>query len=1389
MTGLGAHGGRNNAADLGVHEGRDHASRLRTLLVSLVALVAVVVVVAGPAATSPAGASTSGWSVNQLYPSRPGAINGVSCPSTAFCVAVGTTSSISGTGYIATSTDGGTTWTSEIAPSGVGSFSGVSCASTSDCVAVGTTVFDAGVGVVATTTDGGTTWTSQTVPSGVSQLNDVSCPSTSTCVAVGDADVDGTTGFIATTDNGGITWASQAVPDGVGGLNDVSCPSVSNCVAVGDSSVSATSFVITSADGGTTWTNRTAPNGAGGLQGVSCSSTLVCVAVGSRALSSDGFIATTSNGGSTWTSETVPSGVIDLVRVSCPSTSSCIAVGTGGSGLASSIVATTNGGATWTNQTAPAEVNSALFGVSCSTATACVIVGQAVSTNGFIASTADGGVTWTSQTVPGGVMTISGISCPTTSNCVTVGQTSTGGAFVATTVNGGITWVDQTVPTGVFELLGVSCPTPSDCVAVGDEPDGIAQRAGVIIATTDGGVTWSVQTVPNGAGLLFGVSCPSPSDCVAVGDGVGQYGFIVTTTDGGATWSSQNVPTDVFDLHGVSCPTTSNCVAVGGTSTGAGYVTSTTDGGSTWTDQLVGGDGLNGVSCPTTSDCVAVGGTTSPAGYVTSTTDGGSTWRNQSVPSGISELLGISCPTSSNCVASGVSSSNLGAIVASTDGGNTWESQTVPAIRPPVGDTVSRVNGASCPSTSSCFAAGQGAEIVGGVVLKDSSLTPTSTAPSAVPDTTTAGSPVAYSATVSGSSGSPTGSVTFSVGSTTLCTATLAGGSGTCRASNAPVGLDTVTATYNGDPTFAGSVGTTTLTVDGAPIFTADTPPTTGLVGETYTYTFAASGYPTPTYALSGAPGWLSINATTGVVSGTPPVATVSLSYSVTAENGVSPDDGAGPYVVTIGTPPVVTGLTVSTGSTLGGTPVTVSGTGLTAATAVDFGSSPATIQGSCTATSCDVLAPAGTPGPVVVTVTTPVATSSTTPTAGNSYTYAVPSEPYHAVAPIRICDTRSGQTKVACPGGTTLGPDGTVTVSAAGNGGVPASGVTAVVVNVTATNTTAQSHLTVFPGGTDEPTASNLNWTANQTIPNLVTVALSPTGTFTAENYAGSADVIFDVEGYYAAGNPGAGLYNALAVPARICDTRQGNPSGLSGIALTQCEGLAPSPTHSLTVTVDSLGGVPTSGVGAVVLNVTAVGATGSGYLTAYPAGQAVPLTSSVNFTAGTVVPNRVIVPVGAGGAVNILSSNGSPNVLVDVAGWFTDGSNASATGTQFTPAATPTRVCDTRTGVGYTTPCTGDTLHAGTTLPVTVAGVDGIPSGAVAVVANVTVANTTATSHLTISPAEQSIPTVSDLNWTAGKNVPNLVIATVGTNGQVNLTNYAGSTDVVVDVVGWMS
>ena len=89
-----------------------------------------------------------------------------------------------------------------------------------------------------------------------------------------------------------------------------------------------------------------------------------------------------------------------------------------------------------------------------------------------------------------------------------------------------------------------------------------------------------------------------------------------------------------------------------------------------------------------------------------------------------------------------------------------------------------------------------------------------------------------------------------------------------------------------------------------APQFTAATPPLTSTQGVTYSYTFAASGVPAPTFALaSGAPPWLSIGATTGVVSGVPPAGTTSFTYTVVASNGVSPNASAGPFVVTVSSP------------------------------------------------------------------------------------------------------------------------------------------------------------------------------------------------------------------------------------------------------------------------------------------------------------------------------------------------------------------------------------------------------------------------------------------------------------------------------------------------------
>jgi len=352
--------------------------------------------------------------------------------------------------------------------------------------------------------------------------------------------------------------------------------------------------------------------------------------------------------------------------------------------------------------------------------------------------------------------------------------------------------------------------------------------------------------------------------------------------------------------------------------------------------------------------------------------------------------------------------------------------------------------------------------------------------------------------------------------------------------------------------------------------------------------------------------------------------------------------------------------------------------------------------------------------------------------------------------------------------------------VQITGQGGVPTSGVSAVVVNVTVTNTTAASYLTVYPAGVSRPLASNLNWVAGQTVPNLVEVALGTGGQVTVFNLTGSTDVVFDVAGYVAVPAAGvvqvAGLYNPL-VPARILDTRSGNgapqaPVGAGG---------------TITVQLTGRGGVPASGVAAVVLNVTVASPTAASFLTVWPAGKTMPLASNLNYVAGQTVPNRVMVKVGTGGQVSFYNAFGTVQVIADVGGWFTDASSSTATGSTFT-GLTPARILDTRNGTGgFSSP-----LGAGQTMAVTVAGQGGIPlmtasTPPTAVVLNVTVTNPTAGSFLTAWPSGTSMPLASDLNYVAGQTVPNLVVVKLGADGKVDLYNAFGTVNVIADVVGW--
>jgi subtilisin family serine protease len=381
----------------------------------------------------------------------------------------------------------------------------------------------------------------------------------------------------------------------------------------------------------------------------------------------------------------------------------------------------------------------------------------------------------------------------------------------------------------------------------------------------------------------------------------------------------------------------------------------------------------------------------------------------------------------------------------------------------------------------------------------------------------------------------------------------------------------------------------------------------------------------------------------------------------------------------------------------------------------------------------------------------------------------------YFPLAPYRVLDTRNG-TGLSGPFGPGQSRDLTVSPSG-GPSGVPPAHVGAVVMNVTVTNPTSAGYLIVSPAGQSVPLASNLNFSAGETVPNLVTVDIGVggigNGKVTFFNGLGNTDVVADVVGYYDDSTLNGGQYTTIP-PTRILDTRNG--TGLSGQ-------FGPGQTRDLTV--EPVGGVvPAANVGAVVMNVTVTRPSAASWLTLFPAGGAVPLASNLNFSAGETVPNLVIVKVGASGQVSIFNNTGNTDVVADVVGYFGDGTAMQPPGKKFT-GLSPSRILDTRNGTGLSGP-----FGATQERDLAVGGAGGVPSSVTAVIMNVTVTNPSAPSWLIVFPAGGSPPLASNLNFSAGETVPNLVmVGATGSPAKVGLFNQAGTTDVVADVVGYFS
>ncbi|MFC9822471.1 hypothetical protein ACFWG6_03855 [Streptomyces erythrochromogenes] len=362
---------------------------------------------------------------------------------------------------------------------------------------------------------------------------------------------------------------------------------------------------------------------------------------------------------------------------------------------------------------------------------------------------------------------------------------------------------------------------------------------------------------------------------------------------------------------------------------------------------------------------------------------------------------------------------------------------------------------------------------------------------------------------------------------------------------------------------------------------------------------------------------------------------------------------------------------------------------------------------------------------------------------------------------PSRFLDTRdgTGATKQR------VGPGGVVTLQVAGVKGIPATGVTAVVMNVTAVQPTEAGHVMVYPNGQAVPKVSNLNFAPGQIVPNLVTVPVV-NGKVDLRNNAGSVDLIADVTGYYT-DKAGAGSALNPITPSRFLDTRDGTGAKKQRVG----------PGGVVTLQVAGVKGIPATGVTAVVMNVTAVSPTEAGHVTVYPNGQAAPGVSNLNFTPGQIVPNLVTVPV-VNGKVDLRNNAGSVDLIADVTGYY------AATGSAFS-AAGPVRLLDTRDGTGARAGAVGpgDAVH------LQVTGTAGVPAqGVTAVVLNVTVTNPTEASHLIVHPHGVARPGVSNLNYTAGQTVANLVVVPV-VDGRVTFYNNSGSADVIADLNGYFT
>lgn len=625
------------------------------------------------------------------------ALTSVSCASKSMCMAVGSfvrvdrnpaevgSVTLDLTMLLAERWDG-RRWSVLPVPVGVvgnAQLNGVSCPSAAACVAVGSSVAESGVEASAVVERwNGSRWREERLSAPKRsdvELSGVSCPLVDSCVAVG-LDSPGYQSPPIIIRSRGASWTVEGV-HATGQLQAVSCRSTRFCVAVGTRG----SHMLAEVWNGTRWSTRQAPDPKGpfqlyrppvnALSSVSCSSPSLCVAVGEDDHIPVRPLSERWNG-KRWSLHLAPLNNGSLQGISCTAQRRCTAVGYSPAG---SMLAMRFTAGHWQRQPSAqlrVGVDTQLSGVSCATASACVAVGELYGVTGGPLVLVGAGPRWSvtsTPAVPGTIgTTLISVSCPSPSRCVAVGSTSVSpfapappvisphilAPYVGPLVDvwDGNQWQVQFAPRAneyTAQLTDVSCPSLTFCMAVGQS----------LTAELWNGSAWS--DLPTSPGLRFGtlsaVSCTAPISCVAVGAAGTQP--LIESWDG-ARWTIQRTSLVNARLNDISCTRAASCVAVGASSPSSTLERPLAEiwNGVSWRKFSPAGrehGRLNAVACEAASTCTMVGYQYDHNGFVVPLAYA---WNGSRLlvekapnPAGgyMSPLTDVSCPSTTRCVSIG----------------------------------------------------------------------------------------------------------------------------------------------------------------------------------------------------------------------------------------------------------------------------------------------------------------------------------------------------------------------------------------------------------------------------------------------------------------------------------------------------------------------------------------------------------------------------------------------------------------------------------------------------------------------------------------------------------------------------------------------------------------